>query len=87
MYCKIKTTNMTLNQFIENLTSLRDHYNAGEFEVITRNINFDGTTTAVPLDGDCFWLNLIQNKCFIDGFENNEPITGEYSLENLVNQF
>lgn len=68
---------MTLNEYIETLTSLRNHYNAGDFEVHIREIctgtdpenrmtmtveNFDWTN----MDGDDFWLNLEEKTLNID---------------------
>ena len=77
MYCNKKQNNMTLNEYIETLVSLRNHYNAGDFEVHVREVctghalfnpmimtveNFDWT----KMDGDDFWLNLEAKTLCID---------------------
>lgn len=68
---------MTLNEYIETLTSLRNHYNAGDFEVHVREVctgidpenrmvmtveDFDWTN----MDGDDFWLNLEEKTLNVD---------------------
>lgn len=68
---------MTLNEYIETLVSLRNHYNAGEFTVRIREVatgtspensmemtvnDFDWT----DMDGDDFWLNLGSKTMNID---------------------
>jgi len=67
---------MTLDQYIETLTNLRNHYNAGDFEVHVREVctgraensftmtveDFDWTN----MDGDDFWLNLEEKTLNID---------------------
>ena len=67
---------MTLDQYIETLTNLRNHYNAGGFEVHVREVctgrvensftmtveDFDWTN----MDGDDFWLNLEEKTLNID---------------------
>lgn len=67
---------MTLDQYIETLTNLRNHYNAGDFEVHVREVctgrvehsftmtveDFDWT----KMDGDDFWLNLEEKTLNID---------------------
>lgn len=68
---------MILNEYIETLTNLRNHYNAGDFEVHIREVatgassensmemtveDFDWTN----MDGDDFWLNLEEKTLNID---------------------
>lgn len=68
---------MTLNEYIETLISLRDHYNAGDFTMRIREVttgkadenpmvmtveDFDWTN----MDGDDFWLNLEEKTVNID---------------------
>lgn len=68
---------MTLDEYIEALTNLRNHYNAGDFEVNVREIytghvlfnpmimtveDFDWT----KMDGDDFWLNLEAKTLYIN---------------------
>jgi len=68
---------MTLNEYIETLVSLRNHYNAGEFTVRIREVA-TGTSSENPtemtvndfdwtdMDGDDFWLNLVSKTMNID---------------------
>lgn len=68
---------MTLNEYIEMLTSLRNHYNAGNFEVHIREVA-TGTSPENPtemtveefgwtnMDGDDFWLNLESKTMNVD---------------------
>jgi hypothetical protein len=67
---------MTLNEYIEMLTNLRDHHNAGDFkmrvrEVVT-DVNVDDYCVAVEdwdwtdMDGDDFLLNLEEKTVNVD---------------------
>jgi hypothetical protein len=68
---------MILDQYIEMLTSLRNHYNAGNFEVRIREVT-TGASSENPMemtvedfdwtnmDGDDFWLNLEEKTLNID---------------------
>ena len=57
---------MTLNEYIESLIQLRDHYNAGDFTVMTEEIEYDINCGEIqeayknpcPMDGDDYWLDL-----------------------------
>lgn len=68
---------MTLDQYIETLTSLRNHYNAGDFEVRIREVATDASSKNpmemtvedfdwTNMDGDDFWLNLEEKTLNID---------------------
>lgn len=58
---------MTLDQYIETLSSLRDRYHAGDFEMqIDRGINaLTGEPVLRPMDGDDFYLNLSTEQCVV----------------------
>ena len=68
---------MTLDEYIETLTSLRNRYNAGDFEVHVREVA-TGTSPENPMemtvedfdwtnmDGDDFWLNIEEKTLNID---------------------
>lgn len=66
---------MTLNEYIESLTQLRNHYNAGDFTVMTQDIFCEVGHPALDLytiqevykqpieiDGDDYHLNLEQRQ-------------------------
>ena len=58
----IKYKAMTLNEYIEVLTSLRDRHSAGDFVCKIEGIETDGWemvgSSMVDMDGDDFRLNL-----------------------------
>lgn len=74
---------MTLDQYIESLIQLRDHYNAGNFIVMGQEISedvYNGLIQNVykypiPMDGDDYHLNLERKQLRIktkgDGKELN----------------
>lgn len=61
---------MTLDEFILSLTQLRDHYNAGDFTVMTEEIEYDINCGEIqeayknpcPMDGDDYWLDIEQKQ-------------------------
>lgn len=63
---------MTLDEYIADLVRLRDHYNAGDFEVMTDKVSLGITkhhghytmhNEMVPMDGDDFCLDLENKVC------------------------
>lgn len=64
---------MTLDEYIEDLVRLRDHYNAGDFEVMTDEVSLGFTEHGqytvhaglVAMDGDDFCLDLENKVCEI----------------------
>lgn len=64
---------MTLNEYIEGLTLLRDNYNAGDFTVMvdeachgfTEHGQHTVHTELVPMDGDDYCLDLGKKICEI----------------------
>lgn len=58
---------MTLDQYIETLSSMRDRYQAGDFEMhVDRGINaLTGEPVLRPMDGDDFFLDLDTQRCVV----------------------
>lgn len=70
---------MTLDHYIETLTSLRNRYNAGDFIVRIREVQTGNISTPTDpflktiecwewtdMDGDDFWINLFTHTLNID---------------------
>lgn len=62
---------MKLEQFIEQLTMLMEHYDARDFDVMVREIRLDHHGSVeyegiTPLTGDHFWLDLDKEMVFVD---------------------
>lgn len=55
---------MTLNEYIESLTRLRDHYKAGDFTVMTQYVYIiqEVYKRPIEMDGDDYHLNLEQRQ-------------------------
>ena len=69
---------MTLDNFIETLNSLKNHYNANDFDVKINTININNHTNKITntyysyMDGDNFRLNLDKKILEIDNKFNFE---------------
>ena len=58
---------MTLDQYIETLSSMRDRYQAGDFEMhVDLGVHvITGQPESRPMDGDDFFLDLDTHRCVV----------------------
>lgn len=66
---------MTLNEYIESLIRLRDHYNAGDYKAVIYDHDFPK-----PMDGDDFCLNMRTHELEV-GFEVISMDTQKFKKE------